>query len=198
MSARGFDGHRYLVTVGDSKTSTGTWPADLAASMDHGVLCRLGVGATTVSYWAANAGANFDAGCANVSRDSGTQVVLYNVGVNDLQALPAEATFKADVLAALDALHARLPDALVFVTRPWKRGFDAEADTVAGWLSDVVATRAWARDGDDERAWFKPPCDTEALPCTYSTDGVHWDDGGGLGQAEKLSQMQAIPGVVTP
>lgn len=123
---------------------------------------------------------------ANAPTGIGTTRILINIGVNDFSSLPSEATWKANLGGALDQLHTAFPSALVYVTRPWKRGFDATATTVASWNDDVIATRSsWAFVGDDERAWLKGTDNGT----TMTSDGVHYSE---AGKTEAANQKRAF------
>ena len=98
------------------------------------------------------------------------QNVLITVGANDVAALPAQATWEADMATLLDAINAKWPTARVFVANAWRRNYGAQCDTIAGWLNNVLATRgAWAFVGPDERVYLENGDDG----ATYTTDGVH-------------------------
>lgn len=98
---------------------------------------------------------------------------MYNIGVNDFVA-GTHAQWVADVEYVADAVHARWPAAIFYITKPWKSGFDSTADTYAGWVDEIVAARTFARVGDDERVWLKG-ADNGA---TNTTDGIHYSAAG--------------------
>jgi lysophospholipase L1-like esterase len=116
--------------------------------------------------------------------------IVIDLGVNDVGftapwVLPNQTTWQNDYLAVLDALHAQWPNALVYITKPYKGGGDDSVfDTMAGWVDNVVAARAFARAGDDERSWFKPNIGT------YSTDNLHFNTT--AGQAAKAAAVEAV------
>jgi lysophospholipase L1-like esterase len=100
--------------------------------------------------------------------------IFVNLGANDTQLLPAEADWKADFAAILDALHARWPLAHAYVMRPWRRNYAAAMATLIGWEADVIAARApWAHVGPDES--FLEGGDNGA---SLTTDGIHPNDAG--------------------
>jgi len=114
--------------------------------------------------------------------------VLCDWGVNDITSgggLPDSTAWKTAYLTTLDAIHAKWGSALVYLSKPWKTGVDAASDTMAGWIDDVVASRAFARAGDDERVWFKPNV------ATYSPDGTHYN---AAGKAAKAQAIKAAMG----
>jgi len=96
--------------------------------------------------------------------------VCINLGTNDLPLSPVEATWKADYLTIIDALHAKWPLAVIKLMRPWQRGYNAEADTMAGWIDDLVAARpAFVLLGPDERDFLEAGNDG----VTYTVEGLH-------------------------
>jgi hypothetical protein len=113
--------------------------------------------------------------------------VLYNIGVNDFSTA-TQSQWIADMETTLDAIHAQWPAAIVYIAKPWKRTFDATADTFAGWIETIVAARAFARVGFDERSWLKGADNGN----TMTRDGVHYSDP--TGEAQAASQWQTIMG----
>lgn len=113
--------------------------------------------------------------------------ILSNFGANDVAALPAEATWKADYLAIIDAFVAKWPTAKFLITRPWRRGYAAECNTIAGWIDDIVAARPGvAFVGDDERVWLENGDDG----ATMTIDGTHYSSAGQLaGAAAKRAAL---------
>lgn len=65
--------------------------------------------------------------------------VVLNIGSADLPELPDEGDWKSDYGYILDALQVQWPDVPIFVTIPWQAGYDDNADTLAGWLADVLS-----------------------------------------------------------
>lgn len=93
-----------------------------------------------------------------------------NLGANDVGAIPAEATWKANLATILDAMNAQWPDAKVYVMRPWRRGYATECDSLATWIASVVSTRStWAFVGPDERVFLE----NGDNGVTYTSDGIH-------------------------
>lgn len=114
--------------------------------------------------------------------------ILSNLGANDAASLPAEATWKANYLYILDAMHTKWPGATIYVTRPWRRNYGANCNTLAGWIADIVAARtSFLRLGDDERVWLEGGDDG----ATNTSDGTHYSAAGVLVAA---TQRQAIMG----
>lgn len=132
--------------------------------------------------------------CSRSLRAEQPPYILVDLGVNDVGfippwSLPNQTTWQNNYIAILDALHAQWPDAVIYLTKPWKRqagGNEALFDTMAGWVENVVAARSsFTRVGDDERSWFG------GNPSTFSDDGIHWN---AAGQIEKANQMKAVLG----
>ena len=108
----------------------------------------------------------------NYNANFDRNVLLVNLGVNEQSALPDEATWKSNYSYIINALITEYPNAEIYLTDPWQNGYDAAADTEAGWITDLIGTFAISNpgrvfQGDDERVWFKPNV------ATYSDDGVH-------------------------
>jgi lysophospholipase L1-like esterase len=115
--------------------------------------------------------------------------ILINFGANDLNAaIPLEATWKADLAAMLDALHTKYAGASIYVARAWTQGHDADADTLAGWTATVVAARAWAGLGIDERVVLKGSDDG----ATMTSDGTHPT---AAGEAATAAAWRVVMGV---
>ena len=191
----GFDAtnQQRILFIGDSKTLVdfNTWPATLVATI-NGLAApspqysgdNIGAGATTAGFWATNIDTRL---ALDPHADKDNHVIVpYSIGVNDF-GTATEAQWIADVETVADVVHARWPAALFYISRPWKRGFDATADTYAGWIATILAARSFCRSGDDERVWLKGSDDG----ATNTTDGVHYS---AAGQIEKAAQMKALLG----
>lgn len=101
----------------------------------------------------------------------GPNRIFVNLGANEIPTLPTEAAWKSDMGYIMDAFHTKWPAAHVYVARPWRQGYNTESDTVAGWVSDLVAARSpWAHLGTDERVFLKFGADDGA---TFTSDGIH-------------------------
>lgn len=104
--------------------------------------------------------------------------VLMNFGANGLAADPTQ--WENTYIAALDQIHAALPNMQIYLSRPWKRGSDAAADAKADQIDVVVAARsAFTHLGDDERIWMKGADDG----ATMTVDGLHYSAAGQTGAA---------------
>lgn len=177
------------MSLGDSKT-TAAWQAPLLAS----VIAASGVawssidngwaGATVTSYAASIAARLAPYNPVNPPSFE----ALCNFGANDVSALPSEAAWKASYLAIVDAITAKWPQAKVRITKPWRRGYATQCNTLAGWIDDIVAARPGvAFVGDDERVWLE----NGDNGTTRTSDGVHPN---AAGHAEKAAQMLTVLG----
>lgn len=109
--------------------------------------------------------------------------VLANWGANDAQFLPGggwlpeidHATWVSQYGSILDYLHARFPNARVWVMYPWRADLPTQSATLHGWIDEVLATRAdFASAGPDEAVWLENG-DNGA---TYTVSGVHYSVAG--------------------
>lgn len=169
--------------MGDSKTASGEWQPLLMASLraetglyqNESFTIRATSGSSVANY-----AALINTYLSDVPQEA--RYVLINLGVNELPALPSSATWQSNYLTILDAVNARYPNAQILVAKPWRAGFDAAADTVAGWIDSVVAARSsFTALGHDERGWLKG-ADNGA---TMTTDGVHYSSAGNTEAAEQ-------------
>lgn len=166
-----------------------TWPVTLQAN-----LIAAGYSGVVVP-WIGIPGASVASTKARVDADVAARTekflnaLLFNLGAAEMAGtMPAQATWEADVGYILDAFHAKYPAIQVYVAKPWRRDQDADADTLAGWIDNVVAARAgWANVGHDERVWLKG-ADNGA---TMTYDGVHYS---AAGNTECTAQWKAILG----
>lgn len=162
-----------VLMVGDSKTAQmGT----LNSRLDGGPYNVLEVPTriATSGYTVALTKAYID---AQLAAATGTPALVgLNLGANEMGlGLPAEATWESDYGYILDAIHAKWPAARCYIMRPWRVGYTAAANIVAGWINTVLATRsAWALVGPDERVFLENG-DNGA---TYLADGLHPTDAG--------------------
>lgn len=172
------------MTLGDSKTASNVWETSLLTALrtrgdSRQNLTDLGTSGATVGSYASTIVARL----AALPADLPVPTALLNLGSNDLAAGTAESAYKTSLGAIMDAVVARYPAARVHVTLPWRRGYNAAADSMATWIADVVAARpAFSEVADDERSWMKGADDG----ATMTSDGVHYST---AGHAEKTSQM---------
>lgn len=182
------------MSLGDSKTSAGTWVSALASAI------TVGAGVPWANY---NGGYSGTTVATNLAMMDGmlaaapvdaeySMAVLINLGVNDcFFGLPAEATWKANYRSILDKVHAKAPKSPVYLMRPWGRTYDACAATLHGWIDDLVATAGAdglpVHVGPDEAVWLKGVDDG----ATMTSDGTHYS---AAGNAEAVVQWRAVAG----
>lgn len=177
-----------VYVVGDSKTWANLWlcvlsdtlsldgwsvydvDAPMAAVSGYGVA---GIAGIIDSYLAATSFGPPPAACCNL-------------GVNDVGSLPPEATWIANYEYIIDAILTKWPAIKVYIVKPWRRGYAAECNTLAGWIDTIIADYAGnVLVGHDERIWLEGGDDG----ATMTTDGTHYSD---AGQAECASQWETI------
>jgi hypothetical protein len=100
------------------------------------------------------------------------------------------AAYQSSLGVVLDLLHDEYPTALIYVSRTWRVGYDAEsADWAARIGVEVAARPAFARLGDDESVWGKGS-DNGA---TNYSDGVHYSVPAGV--TAKVAAVRAALGL---
>lgn len=171
-----------VAAIGDSKTQGGTCcqSGGGAKGYLHEGLTQSAWGypvsfGTLDSYWHGEAGqtsvtiassiASILASMSGLDADW----LLLNLGANDFVAGTSQAAYETAMGQILDAAKVKWPNLQASVMRPWRRGYDAEAASMAGWVSNVTSTRAWAHVGPDEAVFLKGADDG----ATYTSDGVH-------------------------
>jgi lysophospholipase L1-like esterase len=97
--------------------------------------------------------------------------VLINLGANDADDGVTEGDWKTGYAYILDAVHAKWPNANIYLMRPWRRDNDAVCDDFATWIADIIADgrSSWAFEGPDERVFLE----NGDNGTTYTTDGTH-------------------------
>ena len=157
-SARPIDSYSHLFAVGDSKTvgvadspATAGWATLLAGLLGW----NLFPARYAVSGWTAALAATFIASNP-IPTDTASGWAVINLGVNDTASMPAQATFKSNYTAIIDAIHASLPNYKILCDLIWAQGQNTNCDTIDGWITDVIATRStFAFAGIDERIILK-------------------------------------------
>lgn len=177
-----------IFLVGDSKTNLSSFDNYLAFAIEEahniGAYCsrpdKIGIGGAGV--------ATIDTNMATYlsTRNHIPDYILINLGVNDFDT-QVEATWKASYTSILDKLNAKWPSAQIYCMKTWRRGYTTQANTQAGWLDAVIATRSFAHAGPDERVWLEGGDDG----ATMTTDGIHYST---AGQTEAGVQWQAAIG----
>lgn len=145
---------------------------------------NIAAAASGAAFWAANLDLRLALN-PHADKDNHT-ICLFNIGVNDFGNV-AEAAWIANVETVADSLRGRWPALLFYIMRPWKRNFDAMADTFAGWIAQIVASRSFCKLGPDERLWLKGADDG----ATMTVDGVHYS---AAGEAECAAQWLTVLG----
>lgn len=160
-----------VLMIGDSKmlAVNGAWKLPEHASTDRRAFLERPGRIATAGWKTADAKAAIDAALAAAV---GTPAFCWiNLGANDVTGMPAEATWKANMLYIIDAVGTKWPGCVCVLARVWRRGYAANCNTLAGWISDVVAARpGLARPGPDERVFLENGDDG----ATYTTDGTHY------------------------
>lgn len=174
---------------GDSKsTSSKEWTTALRDSLSAKTYGGVGLqNAAVAGESVATALAAMDAKLAAMPTDlSGVNYrkVLMNWGVND--GCADTATWETNYLAIIDKVHAKAPNADVYLMRPWMRGYACTAALHAS-IDTIVAARAFARIGPDEAIWLENG-DNGA---TNTVDGVHYST---AGNAACAAQWQTVLG----
>ena len=179
----------WYATLGDSKTEGESWIATLGYALRDAYAepwqtSIYAAGSTTLAWAVANLTTllvQIPAGA-----DGANLRVLVNWGVNEMAVLPLQATWIADYQTLIDAIVAKQPAAKVFCVKPWYQGQDANANTMAGWVDQVVASRPnVAYVGHDERVWLRGTDNG----VTMTLDGVHYS---AAGQTECVAQWLAL------
>jgi lysophospholipase L1-like esterase len=115
------------------------------------------------------------------------QIAFINLGVNNTGS-ETESEIKTNYQYIIDAVHTKWPDCIIYLTKPWSRGWDAGATTLAGWIDDLVAANSGVCFvADNEAIWLKG-ADNGA---TMTIDGTHYST---TGETEKASQMMTVFG----
>jgi len=99
--------------------------------------------------------------------------IFVNFGANDCKSAGAIAAYEANMESLVDKLHAKWPNALIYLTRAWRRGYDMSIfDGFDTNIDNIIADgrTAYCFLGDDERVWLENGDDG----ATYTTDGVHY------------------------
>lgn len=171
-----------FIIIGDSNSiPSNSWPGTLTGDMNV---------SATPDNWSNDNIAAAAQGAAYFSTNISTllagqldnhTLALINIGVNDFGVL-ADPGWTTDMLVTIDALKSKWPTIQVYLMRPWKRGFDTDADTYAGYIDNIVAARSsFVHLGPDERVWLKGSDNG----FTNTTDGVHYS---AAGEAECVNQ----------
>lgn len=164
-------GYYNFLAIGDSKTLDDSWQQSLKTSLS-GEMSNViinntdaGVSGSTVADWAGY----INTVLSGVSITP--TVVLLNLGANDVSALPAESTWKANYQTVIDAIHSKYPLAKIYIAKAWRRGETSDCNTLAGWIDALVSSNSsFCYSGHDERGWLEGGDDG----ATMTTDGIHY------------------------
>ncbi len=111
--------------------------------------------------------------------------VVINLGVNDF-GIATMGPWIADMETVIDAVHARYPQASIWVMYPWKRSFDATAATYHTWVDQIITDRPFVIAGPDEAVWLKGSDDG----ATNTYDGIHYSYASGPPNGETACAAQ--------
>lgn len=103
--------------------------------------------------------------------------IFYNLGANDtppgIEPAPTQTEWTQWTSTNLDKLHAKWPNAQVYVAVAWTRLYPDLANFRAQWTANILSSNGrsnWAFPGPDERTYL-PGSDNGA---TMTEDGVHY------------------------
>jgi lysophospholipase L1-like esterase len=152
--------------------------AEVATSVGWGLVANLATGGDTVAACAADIAAEL----AALDAAPAPECAMINLGANDVQSMPVEATWKANYLAICDAIHAKWSACKIYLMYPWRRDYDAACDILAGWLtSGIIDQREFVFVGPDERDFLEAGDDGT----TYTSDGTHPNTSGRMLTAQQ-------------
>lgn len=164
-----------IVTFGDSKTASAAPGIQaLIAAMRTATgdgwheAARLAIGGTDTPDWVAR----IDADLAAIDATTAGRVkfVLYNLGANDNNDAPVYATYYADTLYCVQALHTKFPAAQIYLAKIWERGDQTWITTVQYAVVDALAAAySYVHVGIDERLTLEAGDDG----ATWTSDGTH-------------------------
>jgi hypothetical protein len=185
--------YRYFVGFGDSKSSVGQWQRYFEQYLEIQTGDRwreirgLATSGFTMSSWASAIAARL----ALISASPAPEFILFNVGANDVAALPVEATYKANLRTVLRALHTKWASTPIFMMDVGRLGEDADCTTISGWNAAVRAEPEFAVyvfQGPNEQGFLKGADNYT----TNTWDGIH---GNRAGVQATAAEWQTI---VTP
>jgi len=185
--------------MGDSKSDTDrTWPTLMFADLNTAGLATQNVFAEDLprnwavgGYKLSTLKSSFDAfmleHAGKASSVCDKFVFLINVGANDVSGVIVEATWKTNYNYIIDAILTEYPTGKIYITKPWRRDYGTECDTLAGYIDDIVAAYAISNPdhvyvGDDECTWLEGG-DNGA---TMSSDGIHYSTAGNTAKAAAI------------
>ncbi len=175
---------KFYLDFGDSRQTNRGWQAYLntnlktAQGLDWKETPLGASGSTSITWQAAIDG-------ELAERHGQVDAVLYNMGVNDASGGTSEATFKTNTLYILDAMHAKYPDAKIYMARVWKRSTEAACASVNTWINTLIAQRPFTYAGPDETVWAKGSDNG----VTMTSDGLHYNAAGLIENAAQWARV---------
>jgi lysophospholipase L1-like esterase len=119
--------------------------------------------------------------------------ILSNLGTNDCVVSGADEawyhdTWKTGYLYVIDQIHAKWPNARIYLTKVWRRSYG----TFCGYMNDVIEEIIAERPpfvfaGDNETVWLENGDDG----ATYTSDGIHYN---AAGETKAAQMKQAAMG----
>jgi lysophospholipase L1-like esterase len=179
-----------VLTIGDSKTARNGWQDGLMTALNAEVTTDLwaykniGIGSTTVAYWATNIGTLLTA--VNMTAPT---YILINLGINEGGSPPGEVEWKANYQTIIDTLLTRWPDTDIYLAQPWSQPLDdARVIDEHDWIDELVALDTdHLHVGHNEAVWLEGGDDG----ATMTSDGVHYT---AAGNTECISQWETVLG----
>jgi lysophospholipase L1-like esterase len=184
------------LAIGDSKTAgtadmdntlRGWVPIfDRIANVDSFVYGELPVRIATAGDTTAMVRGHIDADLT--TRFESPTYALVNLGANDVPSMPSESIWFSNMWYIVSAVKTKWPSTQFYFMRPWKRGYDSQCDTMAGWYSTLCASNtSYCFLGPDERVFLK----SSDNGTNYTTDGTHPNSAGYLLTAQKWKETIA-------
>lgn len=115
--------------------------------------------------------------------------IALNWGVNDMNSWPLnQATWISQYGQIVSYLHTKYPNAVFYISYPWRVGYDSQAATMHGWVDTVISNcagiGATCYAGVDEAIVIKASdngfLETDASP-PINGSGVHYSNPLGVG-----------------
>ena len=177
-----------VLAIGDSRTILpGAWPS-YASGGEYSVV---GQGSATIAILESVLDSELDdLGDITVGNYCDFDYALFNIGAKDAEgSLDTQVNTEADLASMAAMINSRWPSTEVYFMRPWCIGCDTNADTLAGWIANVVATQSWINSGPDERVFLENG-DNGA---TYMADNLHPNAAGYALTADEWETLLGIP-----
>lgn len=175
LRADGVTQTRYaFMPYGDSKTADVNW-----TNLLYGAISSKTIGVDERPSYSSVSGATVASRKATIDADLAATIgtpdyILSNLGVNDTASMPLEADFETNYGYIFDAMHAKWPNARIYVMYPGLSGQDVNCATLHTWIDVVRSTRSWLFAGPDEAVWLKGSDNY----VTNTSDGKHYSAAG--------------------